>query len=162
MVTADDRYVVFISNRSGLIAPWIVSIDDGTPTQVVNVFACAPGVDASPDGKLLVFAGREENRNYVVVCDLTTCTNRKSVALPPIGPSRLRWTPDGRDIAYVDSVTQANIWIQPLDGKPPRQLTPFTDARTIGDFAWSRDGKRLAISRVSVTNDIVLFKGLKK
>ena len=57
---------------------------------------------------------------------------------------------------------QANIWIQPIDGKPVYQLTNFTDGKTIGDFAWSRDGKRLAISRVSVTNDIVLFKGLKQ
>jgi len=29
-------------------------------------------------------------------------------------------------------------------------------------FAWSRDGKRLAISRATTTNDIVLFKGLKR
>ena len=32
---------------------------------------------------------------------------------------------------------------------------------TITDFAWSRDGKRLAISRSVTTNDIVLFKGLR-
>jgi hypothetical protein len=37
-----------------------------------------------------------------------------------------------------------------------------TDSRTIPDFAWSRDGKRLAIARMTVTNDIVLFKGLKR
>jgi hypothetical protein len=28
-------------------------------------------------------------------------------------------------------------------------------------FAWSRDGKRLAIGRVTITNDIVLFRGLR-
>ena len=55
-----------------------------------------------------------------------------------------------------------NLWIQPLDGKAPRQLTHFTDGRTIADFAWSRDGKRLAIARSTTTNDIVLFKGLRK
>ena len=27
---------------------------------------------------------------------------------------------------------------------------------------WSRDGKRLAIARETVTNDIVMFKGLRK
>ena len=37
----------------------------------------------------------------------------------------------------------------------------FTDSRRIGSFAWSRDGKRLAIARLTVTNDIVLFQGLK-
>jgi hypothetical protein len=51
--------------------------------------------------------------------------------------------------------------VQPIDGSPRRQLTHFTDNRTITDFAWSRDGKRLAIARATVTNDIVLFKGLR-
>jgi hypothetical protein len=51
--------------------------------------------------------------------------------------------------------------VQPLDGGRPSQLTRFTDTRPIGSFAWSRDGKRLAIARVTVTNDIVLFRKLK-
>lgn len=45
--------------------------------------------------------------------------------------------------------------------RPPRQLTRFTDGRTIADYAWSHDGQRLAISRLSVSNDIVLFLGLR-
>jgi hypothetical protein len=52
--------------------------------------------------------------------------------------------------------------VQPLDGSARRQLTHFADDRTITDFAWSRDGRRLAISRNTVTNDIVLFKGLRR
>ena len=68
---------------------------------------------------------------------------------------------DGRAISYVP-VLGTNIWVQPLDGSKPRQLTHFTDERPIADYRWSRDGKRLAIARSSVTNDIVLFRGLKK
>jgi hypothetical protein len=49
-----------------------------------------------------------------------------------------------------------------LDGKPPRQLTHFSDDRQLADAAWSRDGKRLAIARTTQTADIVLFKGLKR
>jgi hypothetical protein len=51
--------------------------------------------------------------------------------------------------------------VRPLDGSPPYQLTHFT-GRSIVDFAWSRDGKQLAVARASTTNDIVLFKGLRK
>jgi hypothetical protein len=51
--------------------------------------------------------------------------------------------------------------VQPLDEKPAYQLTRFTDGRPIGAFAWSRDGKRLAVGRLAITNDIVLFKGLR-
>jgi hypothetical protein len=49
-----------------------------------------------------------------------------------------------------------------LDGKPPRQLTHFTDDRQIADAAWSHDGTRLAIARTTTTADIVLFRGLKR
>ena len=86
------------------------------------------------------------------------CTNRRTLNLP--GEGHLRWTPDGRGVAYIDGATQRNVWVQPLDGGTPHQLTHFTD-RTIADFAWSRDATRLTIARATVTNDIVLFKGLR-
>jgi hypothetical protein len=69
--------------------------------------------------------------------------------------------PDGAALSYLAG-TPANIWLQPLDGKPPRQLTHFTDPRPIADFAWSRDGNQLAIARTTTTNDIVLIKGLRR
>jgi hypothetical protein len=53
-----------------------------------------------------------------------------------------------------------NLIVQPLDGSGPKPLTGFTD-RVITDFAFSADGKRLAISRLVTTNDIVLFKGFQ-
>lgn len=55
-----------------------------------------------------------------------------------------------------------NLRVESLDGKPPRQLTHFTDDRQIADAAWSRDGTRLAIARTTTATDIVLFKGLKR
>jgi Tol biopolymer transport system component len=48
-----------------------------------------------------------------------------------------------------------------LDGSTARQLTHFAADRTINDYAWSRDGKRLAVTRQSIGNDIVLFRGLR-
>jgi len=52
--------------------------------------------------------------------------------------------------------------VQPLSGAPPRQLSRFADGRAILDFAWSRDGARLAIARAKTTTDIVLFRGLRR
>jgi hypothetical protein len=48
------------------------------------------------------------------------------------------------------------------DIKPANQLTHFADGYAIAEFAWSRDGKGLAISRSTTTNDIVLFKRLRQ
>jgi hypothetical protein len=52
-------------------------------------------------------------------------------------------------------------WSASLDRGQPRQITHFTD-RAISVFARSHDGTRLAIIRTTTTNDIVLFKGLRK
>lgn len=76
-----------------------------------------------------------------------------------MGHRRMRWLPDRSGIVVKDAANM-NLIVQPLDGTPAYQLTHFTD-RDILDFAWSHDGKRLAITRATTTNDIVLFKGLK-
>jgi eukaryotic-like serine/threonine-protein kinase len=160
LIVTPDRHVVFLSAQSGVQAPWIVSLDGGSPKQVAHVFAAVGSLDVSPDGGSLVFRSRDEQHRPIwVICDLPACSMSRRV--PAVGQfSPVRWTPDA-NIAYVDGAAASDIWVQPLDGKPPSQLTHFTD-RTIVDFAWSRDGERLAIARASTTNDIVLFKGLRK
>ena len=71
-----------------------------------------------------------------------------------------QWTPDGRGIAFSDSTDPKNIWVQPIDGSARHPLTRFTDM-TINDFAWSPDGKRLAITRSTTLADMVLIKGIR-
>ncbi|HKO63127.1 MAG TPA: hypothetical protein VJV03_18340, partial [Pyrinomonadaceae bacterium] len=53
-----------------------------------------------------------------------------------------------------------NLWSQPIDGGPPKQITTFTSVM-IPSFAVSRDGKHLAISRGSASLDVVLIKDLR-
>jgi Tol biopolymer transport system component len=74
--------------------------------------------------------------------------------------TRLRWTADGRGLTYAD-VAGTNVWVQPIDGGAPRQLTTFADSRKIANFAWSPDGKQLAVARAVTTSDIVLLKGVR-
>lgn len=161
MVTPDDQSVVFISDESGLQTPWVVSLDGGSPKQLVNVFAGGFGLDITPDGTSLLFISRDQRgQSIIIACELPGCASRRTFSALGAIRSRIRWMPGGRAFAYVDRA-QSNLWARPLDGTPPYQLTHFTD-RTIVDFAWSRDGTRLAISRSAGTSDIVLFKGLKR
>ena len=52
----------------------------------------------------------------------------------------------------------ANLWRQPLDGKPGKQITNF-NSELIGDsFAWSFDKSKLAVIRGHVDSDVVLIK----
>jgi len=155
----DDRLVVFTSVRGGQQTVRTIPIDGGMPTEIVKEFAT--GLSVSPDGRSLLFGTQgDEGRVSLVICDLPTCDHRRNIARPD--GTGFRWAPDGKGIAYRDTATQANLWVQPLDGTGPHQLTHFATDRTINDYAWSHDGKRLAVARESVTNDIVLFKGLQK
>jgi Tol biopolymer transport system component len=162
MITHDDRYVIYLSARGDGQSPWMVPIEGGQPTEIVKTLAGAGTLDISPDGARLLFLSSDaQNQFRFTTCQLPACTNRTTLPLPPnFLYGSTRWTPDGRGIAYVGTGA-SNIWSVPLDGGQPRQVTHFTD-RVIADFAWSRDGRRLAIARTTTTNDIVLFKGLRK
>ena len=73
----------------------------------------------------------------------------------------IHWSPAGRSLTYIDSREGiSNIWSQPLDGERPVPLTNFKSGR-IFNFAWSRDGKWLALARGSITSDVVLISDLR-
>ena len=155
-LSPDGRYVVFLSRRGGQQSPWIVRIDGGMPTQLMDVFVPQRAFDISPDSASVVLG---TGGNAVFICDLPSCGARRQVNIGPRSRGPIRWLPDSRAIAFKNLVGM-NLLVQPLDGRPAYRLTDFTD-RDIADFAWSPDGMRLAISRSATINDIVLFKGLK-
>lgn len=73
----------------------------------------------------------------------------------------VQWTPDGEHLAFV--VTRggvSNIWTQPISGGAPAQLTNFKTDR-IFNFAWSRDGKRLALAHGWVSSDVALVQNFR-
>lgn len=159
-VTPDGRHVVFISMKGGSQSLWMVSTDGGESVRVSD--RLAGGVDISPDGKSIAFQSLDaKNRSIQVVCALPSCGSPRILRFPRTGDSRLRWTPDGLALAMADA-TNANIWVHALDGGAPRQITHFTDGRTIVDFDWSPDGSRLAVARATTTSDIVVFRGFNR
>ena len=163
IVTPDNRHVVFLSSRGGLQTPWIVPIEGGEAKEIVHIFVGITSMDVSRDSQRVAFQTSDpKNRFKLVVCDLPTCANRITVDPPSnFAYSATRFTPDGRAVAYVDS-SGSNIWALPLDGSAPRQITHFAGDRRIESFAWSRDGKHLAMMWGTRTDDIVLLKGLRK
>jgi Tol biopolymer transport system component len=139
-----------------------VSIDGGEPREIINEHV-VPELSVSRDGRLLLFRKAEAGTlggTTAVICTLPRCAKPKTVTIPHHFTG-IRWTPDESGIAYLDA-TLSNIWVQPLDGSAPRQLTHFKDNRRTISFAWSPDGRRLAVNRFMMATDVVLFKGLKR
>ena len=75
----------------------------------------------------------------------------------PAANSRLLLTDDG---LYLNTMPgdRANVWLQPLDGRPARRITSFED-QLLFDFAISRDGKTLAVARGPRLRDAQLITG---
>ena len=138
-----------------------IPVDGGTPQKLSELRGYKPTF--SPDGKLVAF-------NYV---EGQTAANfhLKIAVIPADGGaalhtfdtdprlrSRIHFTPDGKGLAWpINNGGVGNIWVQPLAGGPPKKFTSFP-SEMIEDFAFSRDGKSIALLRGQVTKDVVLIK----
>jgi Tol biopolymer transport system component len=162
VVTADGSRVVFFSTRSGFASRWIVSIEGGDAHEIMQENTGEGAFDVAPDGRTIVFGTVGGGKRRLVVCELPACTNRRELDPPRDATAPLRWTPDGREIAYLDS-TSRNILALPIDGGAPHALTRFAegDGPPIVSYEWSRDGRRLALARMTTSEDIVLLSGLR-
>ena len=159
-ITPDSRWIVFESNMTGQWRLSRIGIDGGEPVPLMDGIAGEASV--SPDGQSIVFYYRAAPAaiNQIAIRPLDGGETRLICDLPA-HYGRLRWTPDGRAIAYAGKQNGVgNIWAQPLDGGAPVQLTHWkTDP--IFWFDWSRDGKWLAYASGSATSDVVLINAVK-
>lgn len=154
--TSDGQNVIFRSQSQNPACLLRVSINGGEPTQLTGTSTFDPHV--SPDGKLIALGYRpapaDKNRFAIVGID---GGEPKIISDWPALNGRLRWSPDGSAIAYAAKQEEVgNIWLQPLDGSAPKQLTHWA-ANPIFSFDWSRDGKWLAYASGTITSDVVLI-----
>jgi serine/threonine protein kinase len=70
----------------------------------------------------------------------------------------LQLVPNTNAVSYVISENgSSNVWLQPLDGSPGRQITHLPSEQ-ISSYAWSPDGKSIAMVRREDVADVVLLK----
>jgi eukaryotic-like serine/threonine-protein kinase len=159
-ITPDGRWIVYASWLVGKPTVWKISIDGGEPVQLTDKYSRIPVI--SPDGKQFACSywdERYDSKFVIAIIPIEGGTPVKTLDLPT---PTVRWTSDGRALTYIDTQGSAsNIWSQPIAGGPPRQLTDWKSDR-IFNFAWSRDGKQLALARGVVTNDVVLISDARQ
>jgi Tol biopolymer transport system component/DNA-binding winged helix-turn-helix (wHTH) protein len=160
-MTVDGKEVVFRSQSQSPVRLFRVSINGGEPVQLTSGGTFDPNV--SPDGKSIACGYRptpaDKNRVAILSVDVG---QPRIISDWPAMYGRLRWSPDGRAIAYAARQEGVgNIWLQPLDGSPPKQLTHW-GANPIFSFDWSRDGKWLAYASGSITSDVVMISDMRR
>ncbi len=97
-------------------------------------------VDASPDGKRVVFSARGE----IFTAPSKEGYTRNLTNSPGVHDRDAIWSPDGKYIAYIsDNTGEFEIYIQEQDGsKQPIQLT-FNSDTYLYDMYWSPDSKKI-------------------
>jgi eukaryotic-like serine/threonine-protein kinase len=154
----DGKWVLFVSSHT----LYRVSVDGGAPVEIFHSEHGATGA-ISPDGKWVACTFQEllpapTEKLAVIAADGGAPVN---VFVRPIGTDKLHWSPDQKSIQYLLTRKGAtNVWEQPLAGGPPRPVTDFTSGH-IFDFAWSRDGKQLLLSKGEDTSDVLLISNFR-
>jgi serine/threonine protein kinase/Tol biopolymer transport system component len=143
-----------------------VPIEGGTPVKLAS-FPAGANVAISPDGKLIACGTQvlQKDAGDVLVPQFQVLSAEDGKVIQamkaPASVNEVRWSPDQKGIQFVQTHKGAsNIWEQPLDGGPLRQVTNFTSDH-IFSFAWSHDGKTLYLARGTTTSDVVLLSNFQ-
>jgi Tol biopolymer transport system component len=134
-----------------------VSIEGGQPEILVKEAIGAWSL--SPDGKRIASMDVRE-MDHRLVLNLYSIEDKRTNyhdldqrASPP-----LAFAPDPKAVVYIVREKGIdNLWEQPLDNSPARQLTHFTSEQ-IMRFRFSPDGSKLAVERGHVESDAVLLR----
>ena len=168
--TPDGKWLVYNGSLPNDPLPHIlkIPIDGGTPVDLARGIQFNPPV--SPDGKLIAYGKAEGQgasaKSKIVLQSLENGAIVNEIQLPSTFTwTQLGWAPGGRALTYIHNTAGSiqNVYLQPLDGGPPVQLTHFdSEPASVSAYAWSLDGKKFAITRARYNNtDAVLFSGFK-
>lgn len=159
-ISPDGRWVVYMSVIKDSPTLWKTSLGGGEAAiQLSDKIAAVPRV--SPDGRFIACFYRAQVETFSKLAVIpfdggepVKVFDRSPTTFVEAG---IQWTPDGRALSFIDNRDGvSNVWLQPLDGSPPKQLTNFT-SETIFRFAWSPDGKMIVAERGTETGDLVLI-----
>jgi hypothetical protein len=179
-VCSPDHKFVYYIEGPGVPRLTRVPIDGGTAemvpgSDIPNRFSIANIAFITPDNRSIGFAvdmidpkTNDAIAKLAVVSLDNPAAPPKMIDLDPrlgtsnFSNSSLQMVPNTNAISYLISENgSSNVWLQPLDGTPGRQVTHF-QSEQINNYAWSPDGKSIALIRRHDAADVVLIKETKE
>jgi len=159
--SSDEKWVYYTDFANG--AKLTRSpLEGGKPERLSELPAY--GFDISPDAKLAAFgtfAAPSVPKSQLALLPVDSPQNLKLEELQRPRVGTVRFTHDGKAVVYPFQDQDAdNLWLQPLDGSPGKQITNFKSER-ITDFHWSFDGSKLGMVRGHTDSDVVLLEESK-
>jgi serine/threonine protein kinase len=174
LCSPDEKWVYYIEGP-GVPRLMRVPIDGGNAemvpgSDIPNRFAIEGIAFIAPDNKSIGFSvdlidprtNDAVTRLAIVNLDGPPSPARMVDLDPRLGAGNstpgVQLVPDMNAVSYVISENgSSNLWFQPLDGSPGHQITNLPSEQ-ISSYAWSPDGKSIALIRQDVVADVVLLK----
>jgi Tol biopolymer transport system component len=159
----DGNWVVYTVLGKERNTLWKISTTGNEkPVQITQKgFTIKPQV--SPDGTMIACTYRKNESEpwKIVVLPIDGGTPLKTLELPAPRYQMIRWTPDSAALIFLDKKNGIqNLWQQPLDGSPAKQITNFSEDQILHQDI-TADGKELILSRGGRRRDIALIKNYK-
>ena len=169
--TPDGKWLLYAEAAAsdGVGHIYKVSTVGGSPVELARGTGFSPVV--SPDGKLITYGKTEgqgaSTKSKIVLQRLEDGAIEKQIEMtaPFDDWHALGWTPDGKSLSFVHNTTGStqNVYMVSLSGGAPIPLTHFASEPVfVPAYAWSKDGKKFALTRARYNDtDVVLFSGFR-
>ncbi len=160
-VCSPDGHWVYYRDAAKTAELMRVSIDGGASEKISDK-PVDSNFAVSPDGKFVAFVtvshiGDHTFQLILLPTDRSQPAKTLAFQRPPSGGQR--FSPDGKALVYPTRNGDVdNLWLQPLDGSPGKQITNFTSEHIGDSFGWSFDGSKLALIRGHIDSDVVLVR----
>ncbi len=142
-----DGKQIALRKRSELV---LISANTGEQIQklsLAEIEHIARGMSWSPDGRLIVFCGKDKEKRVGVFL-VTVKTGEVKLLVPvetKVGNLDPTWSPDSKSIAYG---YKSNVYVVNVEDGKPRRITPPPEERELKDYfgrpVFAPDGRSVA------------------
>jgi hypothetical protein len=133
-----------------------ISIEGGEPATVKPLRSPVFAGPISPSGDLMEIGFYDDTSTQPWKQGVMSLSNGEIIRVFDGIQVVQGWTEDSKSLIVLRDMNRSNLWLQPIDGAEPRQLTKF-DGGMIRSFAVSPDFKQIAISRGNPSAEAILI-----
>ncbi len=150
-ISPDGKWVAYLSNARGPMDVWVKFLASGDAANLtvganldVSGSTGIAGLDISPDGtRIAVMAKPRGSSEAFSTWELPAPLPGVPHKLLDTGFLGARWSPDGRQVAFIRAGSSAGdaLWVADADGANRREVIAARDGMHIHWPSWSRDGR---------------------